>query len=84
MCPDVVIMLISHGYANPNIPINQQEGYEKEIIIGNDCWIGTRVVILPGVHIGDHCIIGANSVVTRSFPNNCTIGGVPAKILKTR
>ena len=84
MGPDVVMMATSHGYSDLHIPINRQTGYEKEISIGNDCWIGTRVVILPGVYIGNHCIIGANAVVTHSFPDNCIVGGVPAKILKTR
>lgn len=84
MGPDVVMMSMSHGYATTEIPINRQPGWEKPIFIGNDVWIGTRVIILPGVHIGDHCIIGSNAVVTHSFPANCILGGVPAKILKSR
>jgi acetyltransferase-like isoleucine patch superfamily enzyme len=57
---------------------------EEPIVIGNDCWIGTRVIILPGVHLGNKCIVAAGAVVTRSFPDNCIIGGVPAKLLKIR
>lgn len=85
MGPDVVMMSTSHEFKSLDIPINLQ-GSRKEdpIIIGNDCWIGTRVIILPGVHIGNHCIIGAGSVVTKSFPDNCIIAGVPAKLIKYR
>jgi maltose O-acetyltransferase len=57
---------------------------EKEVKIGNDVWIGTRVVMLPGVEIGDHSIIGAGAVVTKSFLPNSIIGGVPAKLIKNR
>ena len=49
--------------------------------IGDNCWIGEGVCILKGVSIGIGCVIGANAVVTKSFPDHCVIGGVPAKIL---
>lgn len=50
--------------------------------IGNGCIISAGAIIIGPVTIGKNCVIGANSVVTRSFPDNCVIGGVPAKILK--
>lgn len=85
MGPDVVMMATSHEFARTDIPINQQGGKPEEpIVIGNDCWIGTRVIILPGVTLGDHCIVAAGAVVTHSFPKNSILGGVPAKLLKTR
>ncbi len=53
---------------------------EKPIIIGDCCWIGANVVIMPGVVLGDHTVVGANAVVTHSFPEGyCVIVGVPAK-----
>lgn len=44
--------------------------------------MGDKVTILPGVSLGDNIIIGANAVVTKSFPCNCVIAGNPAKIIK--
>lgn len=52
------------------------------IRIGKKCWIGANAVILPGVELGDNVIVGAGSVVTKSFPSNVTIAGVPACIIQ--
>lgn len=49
--------------------------------IGRNCFIGGRSLILPGVTIGDSCIVGAGSVVTRSVPSNCVVAGNPARVL---
>jgi maltose O-acetyltransferase len=51
--------------------------------IGNNVWIGARVIILPGVNIGNNVVIASGAVVTKNFPSNCIIGGVPAKIIKS-
>jgi acetyltransferase-like isoleucine patch superfamily enzyme len=55
----------------------------KDVVIGNKCWIGMNAMILPGVHLGDNTIVGAGSVVTKSFPEgNVVIAGNPAKLIK--
>ena len=55
----------------------------KDVVIGKECWIASNAVILPGVHLGDHTVVGAGAVVTKSFPGGwCVIGGVPAKLIK--
>jgi acetyltransferase-like isoleucine patch superfamily enzyme len=53
------------------------------ITIGNDVFIGYRATIMPGVSIGDRCVIGACAVVTRSVPSNSVVAGNPAKVIKT-
>jgi acetyltransferase-like isoleucine patch superfamily enzyme len=55
---------------------------EKEIIIGDDVWIGFNVTIFKGVHIGNGAIIGANSIVTKDVPANAVIVGADQKIIK--
>ena len=54
--------------------------YAKEITIGDDCWIGGHVVILPGVHIGEGCTIAAGSMVTRDIPSWSVAMGCPARV----
>jgi maltose O-acetyltransferase len=56
--------------------------FGKPITIGNDVWIGGTSVICPGVTIGDRVVIGAGSVVTKSFPDDVVIAGNPAKIIR--
>lgn len=60
-------------------------GYTKigKIKIGNNCFIGARVTIMPNVEIGENTIVGTNSVVVKSFPANVVIAGNPAKIICT-
>jgi acetyltransferase-like isoleucine patch superfamily enzyme len=52
------------------------------VVIGRSCFLGFRVAVMPGVTLGEHCVVGANSTVTRSFPAYSMIGGSPARILK--
>ena len=55
---------------------------EKKILIEDHVWIGINAVILKGVHIGKGAVIAAGSVVTKDVPENCLVGGVPARIIK--
>jgi acetyltransferase-like isoleucine patch superfamily enzyme len=55
----------------------------KDIVLGEKCWIGMNAMILPGVTLGPHTVVGAGSVVTHSFPQgNCVIAGNPAKVIR--
>ena len=58
-------------------------GRIKPVEIGNNVWLGSRVMVLCGVTIGDNTVIGAGSVVTRSIPANSVAVGVPAKVIRT-
>ena len=56
---------------------------KESVIIGADCWLGANTTILPGVTIGDGCIVGAGAVVTKSLPSCCVAMGVPARPTRT-
>ncbi len=85
MGPDVVILVRNHKFNRIDIPMNQQGSTEERpVTIGNDVWIGTRVIILPGIRIGDGAIIGAGSVVTKDVENYTIVAGNPARIIKKR
>ena len=85
MGTDCVIITRSHRHDRTDIPMMDQ-GFEEErpVFVGNDVWLGDRGIILPGVHIGDGCIIGAGSVVTRDIPPYSVAAGIPAKVIKDR
>lgn len=57
--------------------------YVTNTYIGKNCFIGVNSLICPGVKIGDECVIGGGSVVTKDIPSNCMAVGVPAKVIKT-
>lgn len=56
--------------------------YAKPVTIGSDCWFGANVVVCPGVTIGEGCVIGAGSVVTRDIPARSFAAGVPARVIR--
>ena len=85
MGPEVIVYTVNHNYSDITVPMQQQGSTKGEnVIIGDDVWIGRRAIIMPGVKIGNGCIIGANSVVTKSIPEYAVVGGSPAKIIKMR
>lgn len=80
----VHIYVENHRYSHANeLIINQGHEQAKQVRIKNGCWIGANVIILPGVTIGDHSVVGAGSVVTRSIPSRVVVAGCPARIVKT-
>ena len=85
MGPDVVIYTSGHRFDRMDIPMMEQGSTEEEpVVIGNDVWIGRRVMIMPGVKIGNGAVIAAGAVVTKDVPDYAIVGGVPAKIIKYR
>lgn len=74
----------SHGFdpLSDKNPVSQPLFSKGDVCIGKKCFIGYRVTILPGVCLGDNCVVGAHSVVTTSFPDHCMLAGVPAKLIK--
>jgi len=72
----------NHGYEDVSLPISKQSQPERAVKIGSGSWLGYGSVVLPGVTIGEHCVIGANSVVTRDVPSYSVAVGVPARVIK--
>ena len=81
----LLVFTQNHRTDDLSVPMGAQGMTEsRQVVIGNDVWIGARVVILPGVHIGNGCVIGAGSVVTKNVPDYEIWGGNPAHFLKSR
>ncbi len=80
MAPNVSIDTAGH----PIHPVSRNSLYEygKEVIIGDNVWIGGNAVICPGVHIGDNVVIGAGSVVTKDIPDWSLAAGNPCRVLR--
>jgi len=84
------VFITDHFHGDPHAPANAVSYSTLElvspgpVIIGENCWIGEKVSIMPNVAIGAGSIIGANSVVTKSFPPKSVIAGVPAKLLRQK
>ena len=78
--PNVVLATAGH----PILPELREKGYQYNmpIHIGKNCWLGAGVIVLPGVTIGDHSVIGAGSIVTRDIPANVVAVGNPCRVLR--
>lgn len=79
---NVTITDINHPYTDINVSVENQPIEVQHVEIGEDCKIYNNVVILPGVVMGKHCVVGANSVVGINIPDYSIVAGAPAKIIK--
>ena len=78
IAPNVGIITANHIFSD----LDKHE-VAKDVILGKQCWVGMNAIILPGVMLGDHTVVGAGSVVTKSFPEGyCVIAGNPAIVIK--
>ena len=79
LAPNVGIITANHDLLNLDIHLEAQD-----VTIGEGCWIGMNSVILPGVVLGPNTVVGAGSVVTKSFPEGfAVIAGAPAKLIRS-
>lgn len=79
--PNVYLTDHNHTNADPSLPAGRQTAPEREVVIGAGSWLGTGVVVTPGVTIGSRVCVGANSVVTRDLPDGCIAVGSPARVV---
>ena len=86
-------VLIGHGSkvitTNHVIPLGRKSIYgsghiKEKIVICDDVWIAANVVVLPGVTLGEGCVVAAGAVVTHDVPPYVIVGGVPAKLIRVR
>ena len=85
MGPECRVYTNNHAHSRIDIPMREQGFSETQpVYIGDDVWIGARVIILPGVRIGKGVIIGAGAVVAKDVPDYAIVGGVPAEVKKYR
>lgn len=85
MGPDVIIYTHNHNFDRKDIPMIQQGITQAQCVtIDDDVWIGARAILLPGVHIHEGAIISAGAVVTKDVEAYQIVGGVPAKVIKSR
>jgi Hexapeptide repeat of succinyl-transferase len=79
----VHIYVGNHRFDDPNIPVIAQGHYpSKPVILRKGCWVGAKVIILPGVIIGENSVVGAGSVVTKSISARVLAVGNPAKVIR--
>jgi len=78
----ITVTALNHNFGDAARRIDEQGVSTKPVVIGDDVWIGANAVILPGVTIGNHCVIAAGAVVTKDVPDYTLAGGVPAKTIK--
>ena len=81
--PNCVLYTHDHDYTQKDKASWKGGVYTKPISIGDGAWIGSGVTILPGVTVGERCVVAAGSVITKNLDPNSVYGGVPAKLIKS-
>ena len=78
----ITVTALNHNFEDTEKRIDEQGVSTTPVVIDDDVWIGANAVILPGVHIGNHCVVAAGAVVTKDVPPHSLVAGVPAKVIK--
>ena len=78
----ITVTALNHNFSDTNKRIDEQGVSTNQVTIEDDVWIGANAVILPGVTIGEHCVVAAGAVVTKDVPPHSLVAGVPAKVIK--
>jgi acetyltransferase-like isoleucine patch superfamily enzyme len=83
--PGVKIWTQNHRYDDPDVPIDRQGVEYREVVIGDDCWLGANCFLMPGTRLGRGCVVAACSVVgAKNYPDYSIIMGHPARVIGSR
>ena len=82
--PGCTLWSVNHRFRDIDVPIRLQGDDAQGIVVGSDCWIAARAIILPGVNIGAGSVIAAGALVNRSCEPRSILAGVPAKVVGMR
>ena len=78
----ITVTALNHNFSDTNKRIDEQGVSTNPVTIEDDVWVGANAVILPGVTIGEHCVVAAGAIVTKDVPPHSLVAGVPAKVIK--
>ena len=78
----ITVTALNHNFSDTKKRIDEQGVITNPVTIEDDVWVGANAVILPGVTIGEHCVVAAGAVVTKDVPPHSLVAGVPAKVIK--
>ena len=78
----ITVSALNHNFSDTNKRIDEQGVSTNPVTIEDDVWVGANAVILPGVTIGEHCVVAAGAVVTKDVLPHSLVAGVPAKVIK--
>ena len=78
----ITVTALNHNFSDTSKRIDEQGVSTNPVTIEDDVWVGANAVILPGVTIGEHCVVAAGAVVTKDVPPHSLVAGVPAKVIK--
>ena len=78
----ITVTALNHNFSDTDKRIDEQGVSTNPVTIEDDVWVGANAVILPGVTIGEHCVVAAGAVVTKDVPAHSLVAGVPAKVIK--
>ncbi|WP_125774735.1 acyltransferase [Antribacter gilvus] len=84
LAPEVFVTASNYDVDAGDGPVSDLPRREADVRIGADTWLGARVVVLPGVTIGDGTVVAAGSVVAKDLPPGVVAAGVPARVLRRR
>lgn len=81
---DVEILTSNHNFDRPETLPYDKQRIARDVVVGECVWFGDRVIVVPGVVIGDGAVLAAGAVVTRNVPPMAVVGGSPAKVIRLR